>query len=168
MSTAEHSLILDHETIRRKITRMAYEIVENNFGEKTIVLAGIEGQGHVLARLLEKEISAISKISVLLVMIRIDKSAPEKSEVGLDVPLKELRRRPIIMVDDVLNTGKILTYSMKPFLSTEVKKIEVAVLVNRSHLMFPVHPRYTGYALSTTLSEHIEVILGKKSAVYLH
>ncbi|MFM9075599.1 MAG: phosphoribosyltransferase, partial [Bacteroidota bacterium] len=80
MSTADHSLILDHETIRRKITRMAYEIVENNFGEKTIVLAGIEGQGHVLARLLEKEIRAISKMDVLPVKIRIDKSAPEKSE----------------------------------------------------------------------------------------
>ena len=72
------------------------------------------------------------------------------------------------MVDDVLNTGKIITYSMKPFLSTEVRKIEVAVLVNRSHLLFPVFPRYTGYALSTTLSEHIEVILGKRAAVYLH
>ncbi len=168
MPTPPKSLILDHETIRRKITRMAYEIVENNFGERSIVLAGIEGQGHELARLLEKEISAISKIGVILVNIRIDKSAPEKSEVELDVPLKDLKKRPIIMVDDVLNTGKIITYSMKPFLSTEVRKIEVAVLVNRSHLLFPVFPRYTGYALSTTLSEHIEVILGKRAAVYLH
>ena len=168
VSAEEKSLVLDQDTIRRKITRMAYEIVENNFGEKSLVLAGIDGQGHMLAKLLEKEISAISKAGVILVRIGIDKESPETSEVTLDVPLKELRKKPIIMVDDVLNTGKIITYSMKPFLSTEVKKIEVAVLVNRSHLLFPVFPRYTGYALSTTLSEHIEVILGKKSAVYLH
>ena len=77
----------------------------------------------------DKKISAISKAGVILVRIGIDKESPETSEVTLDVPLKELRKKPIIMVDDVLNTGKIITYSMKPFLSTEVKKIEVAVLV---------------------------------------
>jgi pyrimidine operon attenuation protein/uracil phosphoribosyltransferase len=49
----------------------------------------------------------------------------------------------------------------------EVKKIEIAVLVNRSHTSFPLLPSYTGYELSTTLTEHVEVVLGKKSAVYL-
>jgi len=47
------------------------------------------------------------------------------------------------------------------------KKLEVAVLVNRSHTQFPVTPTYTGYALSTTLTDHVEVVLGKQAAVYL-
>ena len=56
---------------------------------------------------------------------------------------------------------------MKPFLEIEIKKLEVAVLVNRSHTQFPVTPTYTGYALSTTLTDHVEVVLGKQAAVYL-
>jgi pyrimidine operon attenuation protein / uracil phosphoribosyltransferase len=53
---AERSLILDASQVKQKIRRMAYEIYEHNFKEKTIVVAGIEGQGYVLARLLVKEL----------------------------------------------------------------------------------------------------------------
>jgi pyrimidine operon attenuation protein/uracil phosphoribosyltransferase len=84
------------------------------------------------------------------------------------VAIKDLAKKNIILVDDVLNTGRILTYGMRPFLSITVKKIEVAVLVNRSHALYPIHPTYTGYELSTTLDDHIEVVLKKKFAVYLH
>jgi pyrimidine operon attenuation protein/uracil phosphoribosyltransferase len=166
--TAEKTLVLNDEQIRKKISRMAYEIYENNFGEKSLVLAGIEGQGHVLAELLQKELTQISTLNCTVVKIQIRKESPETSEVLLDVPLKELAKKNIVLVDDVLNTGRILTYGMKPFLSVIVKKIEVAVLVNRSHSLFPVLPKYTGYELSTTLDDHIEVILKKKFAVYLH
>ena len=73
----------------------------------------------------------------------------------------------IVIVDDVLNSGRTLAYAMNPFLNAEIKKIEVAVLVNRSHPSFPIMPTYTGLELATTLSEHVEVVLGKKAAVYL-
>jgi pyrimidine operon attenuation protein/uracil phosphoribosyltransferase len=56
---------------------------------------------------------------------------------------------------------------MKPFLETGVKKMEVAVLVNRSHTLFPITPTYTGYELSTTLTDHVEVKLGKDASVHL-
>ncbi len=65
------------------------------------------------------------------------------------------------------HTGKTLAYGMRPFLETEVKSIEVAVLVNRSHTIFPIHPNYTGYELATTITEHVEVTLGKEASVYL-
>jgi len=73
----------------------------------------------------------------------------------------------IILVDDVLNTGRTFAYGMKPFLNIEVKKIETAVLVNRSHTLFPIYPQYTGYELATTIKDHVEVNLGKETAVYL-
>ena len=98
----------------------------------------------------------------------LDKQSPQKTEITLDVSSGELKKCVIVLVDDVLNTGRTLAYGMKPFLSIEVKKIEVAVLVNRSHPLFPVQPNYTGYELSTTMTDHVEVVLGKKSAVYLH
>lgn len=165
---AEKNLVLDDSQVRQKIRRMAYQIFENNFSEKSIVLAGIDGQGYGLALLLGKELEMVSSLEVMIVKVMLDKQAHEKSEVLLDVKLEDLRKKSVILIDDVLNSGRTMAYAMKPLLSVEVKKIEVAVLVNRSHPRFPVQPNYTGYELSTTLMEHVEVVLGKKSAVYLH
>ena len=124
--------------------------------------------GKVLAQRLAAELSAISPIHVIIVKVLMDKQSPLKSEITLDVKPDELKKKNVVLVDDVLNTGRTLAHGMKPFLAIEIKKIEVAVLVNRSHTLFPVQPNYTGYELSTTLSDHVEVVLGKKSAVYLH
>lgn len=166
--TAEKSLILDGDQVKQKIRRMAFEIYENNFKEKNLVIAGIDGQGYVLAKLLAKQVESISSIEVRLVKISMDKLAPQQSDVELDCELKDIKKKAIIMVDDVLNTGRTFTYGMKPFLNIEVKKIETAVLINRGHTSFPVHTRYTGYELSTTIKEHVEVKLNKEeTAVYL-
>ncbi|MDQ2656243.1 MAG: phosphoribosyltransferase [Bacteroidota bacterium] len=164
---SERSLILDSVQVKQKIRRMAYEIYEHNFNEKTIVVAGIDGQGYVLARLLIKEIESISPIKTILVKVTLDKLAPQQSDVTLDSNLKDLQKKCIILVDDVLNTGRTFAYGLKPFLNIEVKKIETAVLVNRSHTLFPVYPEYTGYELATTIRDHVEVTLGKDTAVYV-
>lgn len=163
----EKSMILDAGQVKQKIRRIAYEIYENNFGEKTVVIAGIEGQGYVLAQALVKELGAISPLKPQLVRVSIDKAAPQQSEVSLDVEPRTISRKCIVLVDDVLNTGRTLAYGLKPFLDIEVKKIEVAVLVNRSHTLFPLYPQYTGYELATTIRDHVEVNLGKETAVYL-
>jgi pyrimidine operon attenuation protein / uracil phosphoribosyltransferase len=164
---SEKSLILEASQVKQKIRRMAFEIYEHNFKEKALVVAGIDGQGYVLAKLLMKEIEAISPLEVNLVKVSLDKQAPQQGEVTLDCDIKEVKRKCIIVVDDVLNTGRTLAYGLKPFLNTEVKRIETAVLVNRSHTLFPMYPKYTGYELSTTIKDHVEVMLGKESAVYL-
>ena len=163
---ADKTLILDTRQVKQKIKRIAYEIFEHNFKEKGIVMAGIEGQGYLLAKLLAKEVENISPLEIRLVKISLDKSAPEQSEIKLDCDLKELKKKCIILVDDVLNTGRTFAYGMKPFLTIEVKKIETAVLVNRSHTLFPIYPQYTGYELATTLKDHVEVNLGDET-VYL-
>ncbi len=166
--TAEQNLILTEAQIKQKIRRMAYEIFENNFDSKALVVAGIDGHGYTLASLLAAELERVSTLAIKLVKVTIDKAAPQQSEITLDCDVKEIRKKCIILVDDVLNTGRTFAYGMKPFLKTEVKKIEIAVLVNRSHTNFPVYPQYTGYQLATTLKEHVEVRLDKKEfAVYL-
>ena len=164
---SERSLILDSAQVKQKIRRMAYEIYEHNFNEKVIVIAGIDGQGYMLARLLIKEVESISPIKAMLVKLILDKSAPQQSDVTLDCNIKDLQKKCIILVDDVLNTGRTFAYGLKPFLSIEVKKIETAVLVNRSHTLFPIYPQYTGYELATTIRDHVEVTLGEETAVYI-
>jgi len=163
----EKSLVLNGSQVIQKIRRIAYEIYENNFSEKSIVLAGIDGQGYALAKILEKELKSISPLTVILVKVALDKLAPVQSEVTIDVPPKELKRKCVILIDDVLNTGRTLAYALKPFTTVEIKKIEVAVLVNRSHTLFPIVPTYSGYELATTLTDHVEVKLGKDASVYL-
>jgi len=163
----EKSLILDARQVKQKIRRMAFEVYEHNFNEKAIVIAGIDGQGYVLAKLLVKDVEAISPLEVKLVKVTLDKLAPQQSDVTVDCDLKEVRRKCIIIVDDVLNTGRTFAYGLKPFLNIEVKKIETAVLVNRRHPLFPIYPQYTGYELTTTIKDHVEVNLGREMAVYL-
>jgi pyrimidine operon attenuation protein/uracil phosphoribosyltransferase len=145
---------------------MAFEVYENNAKEKLLILAGIEGQGHAFAKILAKEIKAIAGIEVHVVKVSVDKLAETQSEVAIDAT-SSFKKKVVVLVDDVLNSGRTLAYAMKPFLETGVKKMEVAVLVNRSHTLFPITPTYTGYELSTTLTDHVEVKLGKDASVHL-
>lgn len=165
--TAEKTCILDAGQVKQKIRRIAYQIFEENFKEKSIVIAGIDGQGYTLAKLIAKELEAVASVPVLVAKVTLDKSEPQHHEVKLDCDIREVKKKSIVLVDDVLNTGRTLAYAMKPFLETEIKKLEVAVLVNRSHTAFPVYPRYSGFELATTINDHVEVVLGKEPAVYL-
>lgn len=174
-------LILNTDLIQQKIRRIAYEIYERNFKNQQLILAGIVDRGFALAERIGQELNTIShfkyagastaepsKASLQLVKIHLEKFTNEQCEVKLDYPLEQLDGKRIILVDDVLNTGRTLAYSMRPFLEQNISQMEIAVLVNRSHSKFPVIANYTGYELATTLEEHIEVILdGKADAVYL-
>ena len=65
IEASEKSLVLNGSQVIQKIKRIAYEIYENNFSEKSIVLAGIDGQGYALAKILEKELKSISPFTPL-------------------------------------------------------------------------------------------------------
>jgi pyrimidine operon attenuation protein / uracil phosphoribosyltransferase len=161
--------VLNKSQVLQKIRRIAYEIYENNPEEKEITLAGIEGQGFVFAEKLKKELEEISGIRIQIIKVKLNKMKPLESEVTIDTDLSLLTGKTVILADDVLNTGKTLVYALKPFLKTEIKKLQTAVIVNRSHKLFPVAADYAGYSLATTLKEHIEVVLGdeEKMGVYL-
>ncbi len=167
--TTTPTSILDRKQTLQKIKRIAYEIYENNFQEEEVVLAGIYDKGYLLAQMLHRELSAISPLRVRLVKISLEKFSPVQGTVSLDCPAEALRNKSIVVVDDVLNTGRTLVHSLQPLLQVEVKKIQIAVMVDRSHRAFPVAAGYVGYSLSTTIQEHIEVVLeeGDRLGVYL-
>ncbi len=164
----DRRLILTEKQVNQKIKRIAYEIYEQNFSNNAIWIAGIYDQGYIFAELLAKEIESISPIKVKLIQININKSDPENSDVLLKPTLSNDEIDCLILVDDVLNTGKTLAYCLKSFLNLEIKKIETAVLVNRKHSLFPISASYTGYELATTLTDHIQVVLNEKTVgIYL-
>lgn len=160
--------VLNHKQVGQKITRMAFEIYERNLhASGGMVVAGISGMGTSLGHLLATELQKISPLQVEEVEVILDKQAVTTTKVQLSIPIV-LKGKTIILVDDVLNTGKTLVYALKPFLEHEVKKIEIAVLVNRSHGLFPVKPDYTGFELATTFNEHIRVdFAGNNYSVHL-
>lgn len=162
------TLVLNHKQIQQKITRIAFEIYERNVGEEEVVFAGITGMGYKLSGLLANKLKEISPLKVRQIEIILDKTARSMGEVDLSDP-SSFEGKCLIVVDDVLNTGRTLAYAMNPFLKQVIKKLEIAVLVNRSHKLFPVSPDYTGYELATTLNDHITVFLDPKSStVHLH
>jgi pyrimidine operon attenuation protein/uracil phosphoribosyltransferase len=152
----EKNYILSQEVAEKKLRRMAYEILENNSGERQLILAGIRESGSVVARNIQRHLLEIAagRLSIQLITITLDKKRPGPVTLS---HLPQLDDQVIIVIDDVANSGKTLLYAMKPFLEHHPRKIEVLVLVERSHKAFPVQPDYTGLSLSTTIQEHIFV-----------
>jgi len=160
--------ILNANQIDKKITRIAYEIYEENAAEKEVVLAGRGEGGHELAKKLESTLKKISPLKITLIKVMVNKNElSEERSVELDKKIN-LSGKTVILVDDVLNTGKMLAYCMKTILQFPVKSLRIAVLVDRNHTLFPIKSDYTGLSISTTLQEHILVSLktkGKESVI---
>ena len=163
------TLILDQAAISQKTRRIAYQIVEDNYDEKEIIMIGIQSSGYDYAQLLKKEIESISKISIKLHSLTLDKHKPLEHPITIDAPKLSLNDKVILMVDDVANTGKTMYYALKPVMEFSPKKVQVAVLVDRQHKLFPVSSDFVGLSLSTTMQEHIRVELSKagKAEAYL-
>ncbi len=156
--------ILNDKQIDQKLTRLAYEIIEQNTEVKVLYLAGINNNGYRFAELLKKEIEAIAlcPFQVELIRIRLDPSQPISEEITIDIAPSKLKNKTVILIDDVANTGRTLFYAFKPFMGLLIKKMQVAVLVDRKHKSFPVQVDFVGLSLATTIKDHIDVNLTQK------
>ena len=151
--------ILSKEVVEKKLRRMAFEILENNIDEKEIIFAGIRESGSVVAKVIRQMLAEISSIKTELITITLDKKEP--TDVSLSRSI-DLNGKVIILIDDVSNSGKTLLYALKPFIEFHPKKIQILVLVERTHTSFPVRPDYVGLSIATTLQEHIFVEVKEK------
>jgi pyrimidine operon attenuation protein / uracil phosphoribosyltransferase len=165
----EQALVLNKVQTLNKISRIAFEIYENNFQEEEIVIAGIYDKGYQFAELLLEEFKKICTIKVSLIKVSLDKFAPLQSKIELDCELDFLKNKTVILCDDVMNSGRTMVYSLKPFLNQEINRLQTAVIVDREHKTFPVLADYVGYRVSTTLKETITVVLDDvdKLGVYM-
>lgn len=162
-------LILDKKQIQQKINRIAYQILEDNLNEKEIVLAGIWDRGYKLAVRLKKVLTKISDLKITMLKVELDRVA-SKLIASTDLDESHWKNKVIILVDDVLNSGKTLAYGLGVFLNTPHKKIRTVVLVDRSHKIFPIATDFVGLQLATVLKEHVDVIMdveGEDDRVYL-
>lgn len=152
--TKKKVLVLDKERIAYKVKRMAYEIWEHNSNRKEIILLGIEKGGSILAENLAGILKEISPLDIRIISMKVDKKNPVDSTPQLK---ENLDGRTVVMVDDVVNSGKTIFYALKALLPYNLKKLSIAVLVDRKHKSFPIAPDIIGHSIATTLQEHIEV-----------
>lgn len=162
---ASDNLILTADIARKKLQRMAFEIIENNIGEKEIILAGIKESGLIIANIIKVFLEDGFNGKISVIEIDIDKKDPKKISLSGS---KNFDDALVVITDDVANTGKTLLYALKPFMNFYPNKIQVLVLVERSHKEFPVAPDYVGMSVATATDEKIIVetngteILGAK------
>ena len=152
----EAVLILDSQDIENRLTRLAYQIYEENFGETEIFICGIDGRGYILAEKISKKLAEISHLKISLSRISIDKGNPKGKEVKM-TPAADISNKVVVLCDDVLYTGRTMAYATIPLLEAGAKKLQCLTLIDRNHLAFPVQPAFTGLSLATTLQERVEV-----------
>ncbi len=158
--------VMDAEAIRRALRRIAHEIIERNPQLENVVLAGIPSRGVEIARRIAASIQKVEKIEVETGVIDV---AMHRDDVGtrselpvvraskLPMPLED---RSIVIVDDVLFTGRTVRAAMDAINSFgRPARIQLAVLVDRGHRELPIRPDYVGKNLPTATREQIQVRL---------
>ena len=158
--------ILTPFEINQKVQRIAWQVYEQNIKETEIILAGIEDRGYLLALEIAAILKKISKLSIVLVKVKMDKKNP-KDTIEINPNTLDFSNKVIVLIDDVLNSGKVLIYGVNHFLNFKLKKLTTAVLVDRNHKRFPVKADVKGLSLSTSLLENVDVVFGEKGGVFL-
>ncbi|MEC3908869.1 phosphoribosyltransferase family protein [Tamlana sp. 2201CG12-4] len=158
----KNNVILNHNEINHKIRRIAFQIYESNVNETEVVLAGIDKNGYMLAKKLKTVLQKISEITPVLCKVTIDKKHPWE-RISTSISPEDYKNKSLVLVDDVLNSGTTLIYGVKHFLDVPLKQFKTAVLVNRNHKKYPVKADFKGISLSTSLHEHVHIVLEGKT-----
>ena len=134
MSTTQ-TLVLNAQQMSQKIQRMAWEIYEQNHEEKNIIVAGIDKRGFILAERIAKTLENISEIEVILLSVKLDKDNPLETPIQVDEV--DFTNQTVVLVDDVLKSGKTLMYGAQYFIQKPLKKLMTAVLIDRNYKRYP-------------------------------
>ena len=162
--TTQKNIILDAIQIEQKVKRIAYQIYENNSNEKEIILAGITKNGYIFANKIGAFLKEISSIKVTMCEVYIDKKNL-LLPITTSITSEAYKNKSLVLIDDVLNSGGTLIYTIKHFLEVPLKRFKTAVLVNRNHKKYPVKADFKGVSLSTTLQEHVAVDFSNNDAI---
>jgi pyrimidine operon attenuation protein / uracil phosphoribosyltransferase len=158
--------IMDAEAIQRALRRIAHEIIEQNADLKSVVVAGIPLRGGEIACRLAEFIREVAKIDIETGTIDV---AMHRDDVGTraELPMVHasklplpLEQRTVIIVDDVLFTGRTARAAMDAISSFgRPARIQLAALVDRGHRELPIRADYVGKNLPTATREQIQVRL---------
>ncbi len=160
--------ILDNAGINRAMTRIAHEILEYNKGCDKLVLIGIRTGGDHLARLLQARIRDIEGVevplgSVDITMYRDDLAARGNLPIGKTVIPFPLDGKHVVLVDDVLYTGRTIRSAMDALMDFgRPSTIQLAVLIDRGHRELPIRSDYVGRNVPTARDEDVAVVFDER------
>ena len=152
--------VLNQDQILRICNRFAFQILENSIDSTVIHIIGIKEKGFDIAKIVERELKSITKKNISLSSIKIDKKNPKDSVLSDSNLNKNIDT--IFLIDDVLNTGKTLIYSLSFLLKFNFKSIKTLVLIDRNHKQFPIKVDYKGISLSTNINDNIKLLNDNK------
>lgn len=164
---AERTLVLDHERVQRKLRRIAIQLHEEHWDAGGLVLAGIAPRGIRLAQRLARMLEQRAALKVEVMELVLDKDRPLASAPKASMDPAGLRGRTVVLVDDVLMSGRTLMHAAAFIVAQDPARLTTVVLVDRRHRHFPIRADIVGLTLSTTVQEHISVELGRRDAVYI-
>ena len=147
--------VLNQDQILRICNRFAFQILENSIDYDVIHIIGIKEKGFDIAKIVERELKSITKKNISLSSIKIDKKNPKDSVLSDSNLNKNIDT--IFLIDDVLNTGKTLIYTLSFLLKFNFKSIKTLVLIDRNHKQFPIKVDYKGISLSTNINDNIKL-----------
>ena len=156
-------IILDADVLKRSLTRISFEIIEQNKNLNDLVLVGIKTRGITLAKRIAVRIEELENIQIPVAELDItyfrDDKVRQKDDVAPTFPFSVLNKT-VIVVDDVLYTGRTIRAALDAILNIErPKRIALAVLIDRGHRELPIRPDYVGKNIPTSSDEDIKVHL---------
>jgi pyrimidine operon attenuation protein/uracil phosphoribosyltransferase len=149
--------ILNANQIERKLQRIARQIAEEFFTAPSLHLVSIAGNGEVMGHRLALILNDICDMPIHESTIHLNKLNPLSEDVTCDADLNRFKNQHVVLVDDVLNSGKTLIYGASHLLSSGPKRISTAVMIDRIHRQFPIRADFCGLSLSTNLKENIVI-----------
>ena len=169
-ATAAHRVLLDAEQVARTLSRIAHEIIERNDDLESVALVGIHTRGVPLAQRLRRLVEERSGVELELGQLDItfhrddvhvrSGSAPRRPQpLVRDTKLDfELEGRTVILVDDVLYTGRTIRAAIDALIEYgRPDRVQLAVLADRGHRELPIRPDYVGKNLPTARGDRIQV-----------
>src|SRR5215471_18668207 len=170
--TPAHRILLDEEQVGRTLSRIAHEIIERNDDLESVALVGIHTRGVPLAQRLRRLVEERSGVEPALgqlditfhrddVHVRAGQAPRRAQPLVRDTKLDfELEGRTVILVDDVLYTGRTIRAAIDALLEYgRPARVQLAVLADRGHRELPIRPDYVGKNLPTAREERIQVEL---------
>jgi pyrimidine operon attenuation protein/uracil phosphoribosyltransferase len=170
--TPAHRILLDEEQVGRTLSRIAHEIIERNDDLDSVALVGIHTRGVPLAQRLRRLVEERSGVEPALGQLDITFHRDDVHVRGGAAPRRpqplmrdtrldfELEGRTVILVDDVLSTGRTIRAAIDALLEYgRPDRVQLAVLADRGHRELPIRPDYVGKNLPTSRGERIQVEL---------
>jgi len=164
-NTQQAISILDNESMRRALTRIAHEILERNGGTEDLLLVGVQTRGVPLAERIAALIGQFERADVPVHPLDVTPYRDDRRMPGRAVDPGHRERidiegKRIVLVDDVFYTGRTVRAAVDALMDMgRPSNIQLAVLIDRGHRELPIRADYVGKNVPTSRQERVSVRL---------